>query len=288
MPSAFIKSLAGKSKASKREAEKRWAQAKKIVKDGYDYDEKDPRYWALVTTITKKLLGLSEDIGKIGFKIFLEAAFEKGEVPKIESHDLETALHIFENECSDAAWMIEQGPLWRGTYGREVNAKIGVVDTSLTRRRSQNTTNHYSEIMDNISELKDFPKRQYSVIASTSFNVAASYGDKRYAIIPFNGVKIGVCPTPDIWDLHMPAKKLAKAGKMYPTTINDFLAFKMHVADKWEAIVEFDKKLSAAEDSELLDEYYDGTQYFENDKFIEELVKELALLKVDGSKFEYL
>ena len=54
MPASVISSFAKKSGLSKRAVEKRWAQAKDIVKRGYDYDERDPRFGLLSTQLRKR------------------------------------------------------------------------------------------------------------------------------------------------------------------------------------------------------------------------------------------
>lgn len=256
MPASVISSFAKKSGLSKRAVEKRWAQAKDIVKRGYDYDERDPRFWSLVNAIAQKIMVIQESKSHTRFKTFLEAAFNNGEIPSIVSHTLNDAVDIFLSKCSDAIWMIDAEPLWRGDRNIKLDDDdAGVVDTSATRRRSENTSNHYSEIFDNIPEYSDFPKRQRSFIASTSKNVAASFSGRVFCIIPFNGVKIGVCPGPDMWDTHINIPELTGSEDVSIYDINTFLQ-NLEVADTWEAIVELDRKLASEEDQYLMHLFY--------------------------------
>ena len=53
------------------DAEKRWNKAKQIVSKEYDYTYNDPEYWALVTTITKRMIGFGEETEKTTFKQFI-------------------------------------------------------------------------------------------------------------------------------------------------------------------------------------------------------------------------
>ena len=63
---------------------------------------------------------------------------------------------------------------------------------SKVKRGSRNTLNYYTEIIDNSSSWKKYPKRSESLIASAN----RKYGLR---LLPKNGSKIGVCPSPDFW-----------------------------------------------------------------------------------------
>lgn len=60
MPAAAIKHLAKKANVSMTKAEHFWHKAKDIA--AKDIDPESPRYYALVMGITKKMLGLSEQL----------------------------------------------------------------------------------------------------------------------------------------------------------------------------------------------------------------------------------
>lgn len=66
-------------------------------------------------------------------------------------------------------------------------------------RKSDNTYNYYTELIDTLPAFKDFPKRSRSLICTPSKTKAKPYG-KLYKIFPFDGAKIGICPHKDIWD----------------------------------------------------------------------------------------
>jgi hypothetical protein len=60
MPSNYIKSLADKLGKSEEEIENKWKKAKKIAKDE-GMDEGTDEFYAYVTGIVKKMLGLKEE-----------------------------------------------------------------------------------------------------------------------------------------------------------------------------------------------------------------------------------
>ena len=61
MPSAVLKSLAAKAGKSEAEAEKLWKEAKAAAHKQYpDLSEEDDKFWAIVTSIVKKMLGIKE------------------------------------------------------------------------------------------------------------------------------------------------------------------------------------------------------------------------------------
>lgn len=107
--------------------------------------------------------------------------------------------------CSDAMWMVENNtPIWRGDYRIDVSGP-SFVDPSKSQRTSNNTLNFYTLIFDNIPSMASFPKRSRSLIGSVFKSRAREYasaGDP-YAIIPFNGVKIGCVQSSDMWDTEI-------------------------------------------------------------------------------------
>lgn len=61
MPNNVVKSLAKKSGKSEDEVEKKWEEAKEKVKEDYpDLTEDDDKFWAIVTEITKRMLGMEK------------------------------------------------------------------------------------------------------------------------------------------------------------------------------------------------------------------------------------
>lgn len=141
----------------------------------------------------------------ISFKQFLaEAAV--GKSIKYDHVDLEKAVELLNTHCKDALWMLKNdSPIWRAQYdpfGKMLgNDGVSVIDPSKTQRKSENTSNYYTLILDNHPEMVDFPKRSRSLIASATDSYPRTMidDDDPWAVIPYDGVKIGVCPHEDIW-----------------------------------------------------------------------------------------
>lgn len=142
----------------------------------------------------------------MSFKQFLqEESVDRDLIVKDLS--VKKAIKLLNEHCKDSLWMLQQNsPIWRGDSKKSSLAlynkaeSFAVVDPSKTERRSQNTSNWYTIILDNSPFMAEFPKRSRSLICSTDFMYAEDYsGGEPVAIIPFDGVKIGVCPESDMW-----------------------------------------------------------------------------------------
>jgi len=124
--------------------------------------------------------------------------------------DPKDGIALMKKYASDAMWMLEKNrPIYRGTnrWIGGPGGEISIADPSKSERISSNTSNHYTVILDNHPEMKDFPKRSKSFIASTNYDRAFKFAsgevDNFFILIPFNGVKIGIVPKEDIWDLDI-------------------------------------------------------------------------------------
>lgn len=102
-----------------------------------------------------------------------------------------------DSKCSDAVSAFKKGKkLYRGL---ENSISFIYIDPKKGNpRRSYNTSNHYTLIIDNSPKWKKYPKRSQSLICSNNNSTAAGYGFV-YAVFPYNGANFGVCPTDDIW-----------------------------------------------------------------------------------------
>jgi hypothetical protein len=72
MPSSSLKALAKRAGMKLADAEKKWNKAKQIVSKEYDYTYNDPEYWALVTTITSRMIGFGEQKTSFGQYMILQ------------------------------------------------------------------------------------------------------------------------------------------------------------------------------------------------------------------------
>lgn len=146
------------------------------------------------------------------FKQFLLEASDKDSTDvqgtSISSDEL---MHLFETDFSDAyqAHLNNNHYIARGwsvvpTFIAKTGCGIAHVESST--RRSQNTSNFYTAILDTSPAMRaqKFPLRSKSLICSTSKAAAEGYSDWGAShsisfVLPKNGAHIGVTPKSDIW-----------------------------------------------------------------------------------------
>lgn len=140
-------------------------------------------------------------ISKMRFNEFLIERTVNGKKPKktsVETYD--ELKKILDTHCKEGLSFLKNNTgLFRG-----MNAGYDsflITDYSQGERKSENTRNLYTVLIDNSPHFKNFPKRSKSMICSNSIFYAKQYGNYQpMAIIPFDGVKIAVCPQQDIWN----------------------------------------------------------------------------------------
>ena len=109
---------------------------------------------------------------------------------------LEEAVKIFKGKCKNVD--LENGVLYRGSYSNYVDYNILTGEEG--ERKSANTANHYTKIIDHNLKGTDYPLRSKSIICSTEIDYARNYSAADpLVLIPFDGVKIGVCARNDMW-----------------------------------------------------------------------------------------
>ena len=142
----------------------------------------------------------------ISFKQFiLEKSGDDGP-PSYKPLTMQELLEVVQTECSNAKWMFKDNtPLWRGDVNLQMDDMrpntAGLIAEPKSRI-SENTSNYYTLIFDNIKSRINVPKRGKSFIASTDSSRAHGFGEhysSLYAVIPFNSTKIGIVPHSDMW-----------------------------------------------------------------------------------------
>jgi len=91
--------------------------------------------------------------------------------------------------------------------------KIYIIDPKNFNRKSKNTANYYTLLIDNSPRWSKYPKRSKSIICSTDYHDSGFYG-KVFLVIPEIGSKIGICPKSDIWDSFVNIRDLNKFNNM--------------------------------------------------------------------------
>ena len=105
----------------------------------------------------------------------------------------EEAIDLIKKNCQQS---LKGTPIYRGI--RTTDLYFSIDPKSGKPRKSANTRNYYTLINDNSPEWKPYPKRSRSIICSTDADGVGGYGNP-YAVFPYDGAKIGVCPKRDYW-----------------------------------------------------------------------------------------
>lgn len=149
----------------------------------------------------------------------LEAAvtpYEKEEI------DPNTIIDTLQKYCSQALASMGKKPLAR--FSTRGYGTATIIDPSAGVRRSQNTSNHYTLIMDHSPYMTEFPRRSKSIICHSVYpDYFGLSGDRNvYMLYPFDNTTIGVCPDSDLWDTLVTIPGLGLRQKMW-NNINDAL-----------------------------------------------------------------
>lgn len=114
--------------------------------------------------------------------------------------DLDQAVELTVKNCKNNFKKLFMGRSFQIYRGLERPNKYGLVDSNQgSMRRSANTKNYTTWLIDNLPSWKGWPKRGRGIICSTNLEYAEYYGDVNY-VIPYDNSLIGVCPTEDIFN----------------------------------------------------------------------------------------
>lgn len=151
--------------------------------------------------------------------------------------DAEAAWKLIEKHCKDALKDLDT-PIVRGM--KAFPSGCGKIDGSAGERKSANTTNYYTTILDHVLG-PDFPRRSKSIICANWENrrTAEGYGDV-HAIFPYDGVKIGVCPEDDMWHTII---EFGPGQRKQIYKLNDEFRFQQLPEDSFAGIVKGLEKL---------------------------------------------
>lgn len=193
---------------------------------------------------------------------------------KLTPNAFNTILH---KNCSQIIenYKNSSNVIYRGINNNNIHLYINPLKHT---RVSANTRNYYTIMFDEIlPSWKDWPKRSKSIICSTNFHSASSYGNV-YKIYPFNNSKIGFCPQMDIWLSFMDTfgEDLSYVEKIFRELSMYFLNDKLR--ENKQSIVTFIKDIdNELEDyrTKFFDFYASGSTMFsgETTSFLQKYYK---------------
>jgi len=108
------------------------------------------------------------------------------------------AFSVISKNCmmSAKAFISKKTRIFRG---HPKNQSALIVDpTKGVARKSANTANYYTMVIDHSKRWAKYPKRSRSIICTNDIPSARAYG-YCYAVFPYDGSKIGVCDGDDFW-----------------------------------------------------------------------------------------
>lgn len=110
--------------------------------------------------------------------------------------DAHQIVELLLKNCSDA---IKGSHLYRGRYFSI--EKFGYFDQKLVKnpREAANTSNYFNLLISNSPNWDNWPKRNRSILGSTSYEQSRGYGSVSI-VFPFNNVKIALSPNHDFWE----------------------------------------------------------------------------------------
>ena len=132
----------------------------------------------------------------ISFKQYLLEADHKHEIHQEDAFDY--AL----KHCKEAL-KLGMKPMVRGTFSDHSTAFVLTPETA-DDRKSANTSNYYTKILDETLGVAGYSLRSRSVIFANweNLHTAQDFGTV-YAVLPVDGSKIGVCPFYDIFEVEI-------------------------------------------------------------------------------------
>ena len=197
----------------------------------------------------------------ITFKEYLqETAVDKK--PEYISLDVDKAITLLNAHCKNALWMLlEDRPIYRGDPDSAPHNSLkkhgfAAVDTTATERKSQNTSNWYTQILDNHPHRQHFPKRSRSFIASCDKHRAHDYAGwgengEVLRLIPADDAKIGLVNREDMWDTRISlfgkSNDIESFNRKFGLLLNDSVSW----AASWEKIQQFDKLLKNKDETAI-------------------------------------
>lgn len=167
------------------------------------------------------------------------------------------ALNIIKTKCSDYFDYSLGHDRLILRYSIMGDLKFIYTNPSEYDRKSKNTFNYYTLIINNDPTWKDFPKRKLIAQHTTTENIDTYDTRTIYVIIPFNGIKWGVCTEHDMWYSIKGVEDLSQVNR----DLND-------IADYLEIEIRDDNLKDFKEDLKKIDlELKDANDIYDFDDF---------------------
>lgn len=132
------------------------------------------------------------------------------ETSRSKPMEMDDALKFIQKNCKDALKAWKRGGhgdyIFRGLWSPGTSQALEVQGNIEPPRKSRNTSNYYTLLLDNLPSWRQYPRRGRSIICSSGYEKADAYGEVFY-VFPVDGAKIGVCSDRDIFTSFMKVTK---------------------------------------------------------------------------------
>ena len=132
---------------------------------------------------------------KFGLSNKQRQAYAKKVSTKLDD-DVDAALEKYGPQIAVALKAFKEGRrIFRGVPSE---ARALLVDPTKVERKAANTFNYMNIMQATLPSWKAYPRRNRSLICTTSYSTAAAYGfDGRFAVLPFGDPMVGIVPGDD-------------------------------------------------------------------------------------------
>lgn len=127
-------------------------------------------------------------------KILKNCAFKLNEGRTAPLNGVRQASEFYE-EKGFSNYSFSKSQIFRGIKD---GPRYGYIEPKNFSRKSANTKNYYTLILDNSNRWSQYPDRSKSIVCSTGQRAASNYGSV-YLVVPEGNPKFGIAPARDIW-----------------------------------------------------------------------------------------
>ena len=123
-----------------------------------------------------------------------------------------------------------KSPIYKGLKDQVRSLSDNFVVQYNTDRFSPHAKNNfYNVFFSNADSWKKYPKRNRSLVCTTSDTYAKDYG-KLYYVIPLKNTKVGICPEKDIF---FSFKEFENHKSSFANNLNSFISFLTSLCNKY-------------------------------------------------------
>jgi len=146
-------------------------------------------------------------------------------------------------------------------------------------RKSANTKNYYTTLVDNDPKWDYLPSRSAGIICSTSQNLTTHYGQP-YMVFPINGARLGVVPDDDFWSAFSESGVYNMAS--FNRVITDIFreaSIMIDDDDHTSMMRAFDNFDSYFTDADDFLEFWKDSRYFTNNAWLSDYANNMNMRK---------